>query len=58
MQDAARGTAEIGDSIRLMEGASRGAHQTGDAAGDLAKMATTLNGLLVRFKNVRTDVGA
>jgi methyl-accepting chemotaxis protein len=60
MQDAAHGTAEIGDSIRLMEtaskGATRGAHETSDAAGELARMATTLNGLLARFKNVQRHI--
>lgn len=57
MQDAAQGSEDISENIGRMatasKGAATGAGQTQDAAGELAQMATGLNRLLARFKNVR-----
>jgi methyl-accepting chemotaxis protein len=57
MQDAARGSSDIGDSITRMstasEGAAASAGQTQHAAAGLAQMATGLHRLVARFKNVR-----
>jgi methyl-accepting chemotaxis protein len=57
MQDAARGSADITETIIQMtaasQGAATGAGRTQQAASELARMATGLNRLVAKFRNVQ-----